>query len=168
MNKKLLLIIGAAGVGGVAYAKRETLRQYAMLGKARVIDPLVVRYGQGPLHDFLERLEEDDDLIEEGEGSPFGFEGELDRYQTFAADLENPIDLPPSRYRDRVPMHRWRARARIDEFRQNFFHGGAGRLPTNGEIAQFMGTTGDKVAEILRDTDQSAPDGSLEGPDIPD
>jgi hypothetical protein len=178
VNKKLLFLIGAGGVIGVAYVKRDTLRQYAMLGKAVVLDPLLVHYGSKQVENLLglddDDFEEEDPDELEGElsryGAPFDIEGELGRYQEFEADAENPIDLPPSRYPDRVPMHRWRARARIDEFRQNFYHGGAGRMPSNEEIAQFMDTSPAKVAEILRDTEnRSGPDsGSLEGPDIPD
>jgi hypothetical protein len=101
-------------------------------------------------------------------GDPFDIEAELDRSRGFEATEDSPSDLPPTRYPGRVPMHRWRARARIDEFRQNFYMGGAGRLPTDDEVAAFMGMTPDKLREILRDTDQPAGPSYDEGPNLPD
>ena len=333
MNKKLFLIVGAAGAAGVAYLKRDRLRLYGMLGKALVIDPLVVRYGPKRFTDFLERRNDDDDFaawednefgagadeedvpfdldqelhryreFEEGEqaepaqalrsasyANPWRFEEgeqaepaqafslplkdafervldsceqqviqlrfglygetrstleeigqrlgvtrkqarqievealnklaedpllrdlgqELRRYSEFEEDeqaesaqplsrdqeprgrpgrparssrplsrnqkpraveidlgvepgekAESPIEPGPARYPDRVPMHRWRARARIDEFRDNFYHGGANRLPTIEEIATFTGDSPEKVSEILRDTEgKTRPSGS--------
>jgi RNA polymerase sigma factor (sigma-70 family) len=316
VNKKLFLIVGAAGtagVAGVAYLKRDTLRLYGMLGKALVIDPLIVRYGPELFKDFLNRRNDEDDFaawednefgestdeedvpfdldqelrryseFEEGEhaepaqalrsasyANPWQFEEgeqaeqtqalslplkdafervldsreqqviqlrfglygetrstleeigqrlgvtreqarqievealhkltedpllrdldqELRRYSEFEEDeqaesaqplsrdqeprvvevelevepgekAKSPSDLSPARYPDRVPMHRWRARARIDKFRDDFYHGGANRLPTIAEIAAFTGDSPEKVAEILRDTEgKTRPSGS--------